>query len=131
MTTRELSQLYHLRREIQQDQERLAKLEMEATACAVNLSGMPHAPGVSDKVGRYAADIADLRLLVEANLRRCGKELIRLNGYIDDIPDSHTRQIFRLRYIDGCTWGQVAARIGGGNTADGMRKACTRYLRRH
>ena len=53
---------------------------------------------------------------------------LEIDELIGEIDDSLTRQIITLRYVNGLTWGQVAAHIGGGNTADGVRKRCHRYL---
>lgn len=128
MTTKELSQLYHLNREIERDQKRLKELEAAASGCAINITGMPHAPGVSDKVGRFAAEIADLRGIISANYQRCMYELNRLNRYISSIEDSYIRQIFQLRYVSGLSWQQVALCMGGNNTEDSVRKAHRRYL---
>jgi len=43
-------------------------------------------------------------------------------------PDLHMRRILCLRYLDGLAWEEVAARIGGGNTEDSVRKAAQRFL---
>ena len=48
--------------------------------------------------------------------------------FIESIPDSHLRLIIRLRIIDDLSWRQVAQRIGGGNTEDGVRKAFDRFF---
>ena len=51
MTLKELSQLYYLNREIEMDKRRLQELEVKALPGAQVITGMPHAPGVTDKVG--------------------------------------------------------------------------------
>jgi len=69
---------------------------------------------------------------LQKKLSRRVKELIDLveetYEYIDNIDDSLIRQIISLRYINGLTWEQVAAHIGGNNTADSVRKATERFL---
>lgn len=131
MTIKELSQLYHLNREIEMDRLRLRNLEARAQPGAQVITGMPHAPGTKDKVGECAAEIADLRGIIEAKHRQCLYERARLERYIAGIDDSLTRQMFKLRFVNGLTWRQVAACIGGGNTDDGCRKAVQRYLRKN
>ena len=128
MTTKELSQLYYLNQEIKMDRNRLQELELMAVSISSNLSGMPRSPGVSDKVGHYAAEIADLKGIIEAKHQQCLYERSRLERYIADIDDSLIRQVFTYRFVNGLGWRQVAACIGGGNTADGCRKAVQRYL---
>lgn len=48
--------------------------------------------------------------------------------FVAGIKDSQTRQIIFLRFIKGMTWGQVALKVGGGNTSDGVRKRAVRYI---
>ena len=129
MTLKELSQLYYLNREIEMDKQRLHELEVQAVSCAPNLTGMPRSPGVSDKVGRYAAEIADLKGIIEAKHQQCLYERSRLERYIAGIEDSLLRQIFTYRFVNGLPWKQVAACIGGGNSAGGVQMACYRYLK--
>ena len=131
MTIKELSQLYHLNREIEMDRLRLRSLEARAQPGAQVITGMPHTPGTKDKVGECAAEIADLRGIIEAKHQQCLYERARLERYIAGIDDSLTRQMFKLRFVNGLTWRQVAACIGGGNTDDGCRKAVQRYLRKN
>ncbi|WP_035288024.1 hypothetical protein [Clostridium sp. KNHs214] len=112
MTKQELSQLYYLNREIEHLKNRIAELECLATSTTAKITGMPHAPGISDKVGKYAAEIADLKELLDLNLKKCFYELNRLNRYIESIEDSQMRMIMSLRYINGLSWQQVAFSIG-------------------
>lgn len=58
-------------------------------------------------------------------------ELEYLRNYIANIDDALTRRIFELRYINQYSWEQVARRVGGGNTAEAVRKRHNRYIRRH
>lgn len=130
MTLKELSQLYYLNREIEMDKKRLQELEIMAVSISPNLTGMPRSPGVSDKVGRYAAEIADLKGIIEAKHKQCLYERSRLERYIADIDDSLIRQIFTYRFVNGLPWEQVAACIGGKNTGASVKMACHRYLQK-
>ena len=130
MTLKELSQLYYLNREIEMDKRRLQELEVKAVSCAASLSGMPHGTGVSDRVGRYAAEIVDLKGIIEAKLQQCIYERNRLERYINSIDDSLVRQVFTYRFVNGLPWKQVAACIGGNNTEDSCRKLASRYIDR-
>ena len=131
MTLKELSQLYYLNREIEMDQRRLRELELKALPGAQVITGMPHGSSVADIVGRYAAEIADLRGIIEAKHQQCLYERSRLERYIAGIDDSLLRQIFTYRFVNGLPWLQVAACIGGNNTADSVRVACNRYIEKH
>lgn len=129
MTLKELSQLYYLNREIEMDKRRLQELEARALPGAQVLTGMPRTPGVSDIVGNCAAEIADLRGIIEAKHQQCLYERSRLERYIAGIDDSLLRQIMTYRFINGLPWQQVAACVGGGNTAASVRQAAHRYIK--
>jgi hypothetical protein len=128
VTKKELSQLYYLNREIEEQQRRLRELEESATSCTAHITGMPHASGVADEIGKYAAEIADMRGLLDLNLKKCFYELNRLNRYIASVEDSQMRMILSLRYINGLSWRQIACSIGGGNTENGVRMIHNRFL---
>lgn len=129
MTKQELSQLYYLNREIEHLKSRIVELECAATSTTSRITGMPHASGISDKVGKYAAEIVDLKELLDLNLKKCFYELNRLNRYIESIEDSEMRMILSLRYINGLSWEQVAASISPYATEDSIRMRHNRYLR--
>ena len=129
MTLKELSQLYYLNREIERDQERLEKLRASASAPgAPNYDGMPKNPSFENRLERCIAEIVDLEAIIQAKITQCLHERARLERYIAEIPDSLTRQIFQLRFINGLTWVQIAFSVGGGNTEEGVRKRVYRHL---
>ena len=129
MTKKELSQLYWLNREIEMDTNRLRELEaMISSPKAQKLDGMPHTSCYWDAPDHCVAEIADLKAIIAAKQQQCIYERNRLERYIADIPDSLTRQIITLRFINGLSWHQVAMHIGGGNAESSVKKACYRYL---
>lgn len=129
MTKKELSQLRYLNREIERDQRRLKELGAIVQGRAVTITGMPKGNSISDSVGQFATEIADLKNTIAFNIQRCWLELNSLQHYIDSVQDSQMRAILTFRYINGMSWDQVAARIGGGNTANGVRKTHDRFLK--
>jgi hypothetical protein len=128
MNKKELSQLYYLNREIEEQQRRLQELETLATSCTSWITGMPKNKGITDKLAEYVAEIADLKGLIDLNIRKCFYELNRLNRYINTIDDSQLRMIFSLRYINGLSWLQIAMSIGGGNSDKGVQMMVHRFL---
>ncbi len=130
MTLKELSQLYYLRKEIALDQKRLDNL-VSLASCppGPDMSGMPHGGSPGSRTEQLAVEIAYLRGLIDGKRLRCVQEQVRLEQYIQSIPDSLTRMIFRLRFSEGLSWQQVAFEIGGNNTADSVKKVCYRYLK--
>lgn len=129
MTKQELSQLYYLNREIEHLKTRIAEIEGLATSTTKQITGMPHVVGVSDNIGKYVAELADLKELLQLNLKKCFYEFNRLNRFIQSIEDSQLRMILSLRYINGLSWLQIALSIGGSNTADSIRMQHDRFLR--
>lgn len=112
MTKKELSQLYHLNREIKHQKKRLEELETIATNMSANITGLPKSTATKDRISKYAVEIADLKSLIELNIQKCFYELSKLNRYINSVDDSLMRQILTLRYINGLSWQQVAFNIG-------------------
>ena len=88
MTKKELSQLYYLKKEIKEQQRRIAELETLAINCSTKITGLPTGTGISDKIGNYAAQIADLKALLDLNLKKCFYELNRrISRYIEGVEE--------------------------------------------
>ena len=128
MTKKELSQLYYLKKEIKEQQRRIAELEAVAINCSTKITGLPTGKGISDKIGNYAAQIADLKALLDLNLKKCFYELNRLERFIQSIEDPILRQIMTFRFVNGYSWIKIAYTIGGSNTPDGIRIKVMRFL---
>ena len=67
MTVRELSKYYKLHERLERNKEMLTSLSAAAGLKAQVIDGMPHAPGVSDKVGDMAVELADLEETIAAD----------------------------------------------------------------
>lgn len=130
MTIKELSQLYHLNWEIEQEKVRLQELTAAATDISAKISGLPHVGGLSDKTA-IAAQIADSKAIIEAKIALSVVEYNRLNRYINSVEDSLTRQILSLRFVNGLSWNQVAMSVGGGNTEGSVKQICYRFVKQH
>ena len=131
MTLKELSQLYHLKREIEYDRERLARLRARrGVASSPKLNGLPSSAGSGQSaVENLALEIADLEAIGDSKITQCVHEQSRLERYIAAIPDSRTRMIMSFRFVDGFSWGKVAYKVGGGNTASSVKMTCYRYIK--
>lgn len=126
-TRKELSQLYYLKREIRNDEQRLLELEAAATSITQNISGMPGSGRKSDKTA-IAAEIADLKRIIRSKNEMCIAHYNRIMRYVASIDDSLIRQVITYRHVDMMKWRDIAQKIGGGNSEDGIRKAYTRYI---
>lgn len=131
MTLRELSQLYYLRKEIEHDKQRLTELRSDLLSPkSPSYDGMPKSPNPDPAMERRIAQIADLEAIIGAKIAQCLHERNRLERYITEIPDSLTRQIFQLRFINGMTWPQIAYSVGGNNTEASVKMTCYRYIKK-
>lgn len=52
-----------------------------------------------------------LNKVLTKRVQKCEDMKIEIEEFINTIPDSRTRRVFSLRYIDGLTWMQIARRI--------------------
>ena len=125
MTLNELSEHYKLRAQLAEVESMLQSLRCAASPGAQALTGMPHATGVRDKVGDLAVEIATMADEADRLRQEIGQQEGAVRAYI---PDPRTRTIFRLRFIRGLMWCEVAAILGGGNSTYGVKSACYRYL---
>lgn len=128
MTLQELSQYFKLRERLARDEEILESLEATACPGAQVLTGMPHTPGVKDKVGDLAVEIADMKERIRFLEEEIAREEVKVSAFITAIENDQTRMIFRLRFLRCLTWGEVAAVIGGRNTEAAVKNMCYRYL---
>ncbi len=129
MTLRELSKYYKLHERLERNRQMLSSLSAAAGPGAQVLTGMPHAPGVSDKVSDLVIEMEDLKERIAYLEVECAQEKKKLEQYIGKIRDDQIRMVFRLRFIHCMTWPQVADTIGGGNTANSVKLICHRYLK--
>lgn len=128
MTLKELNRHFVLRERLSRATEILASLQAAACPSAQVLTGMPHADGVSDKVGNLAVEIADMESSISALLCEIAQQESEIDSFISTIENEQTRMIFRLRFLRCLTWGEVANVIGGHNTEGSVQKICYRYL---
>lgn len=67
--------------------------------------------------------------------RQQNKQLVNeVQHYVKSIDDSLIRKAIVMRYMEGSTapkWDKIAQKIGGDNTADGIRMSVKRYLQRY
>lgn len=130
MTLQELSKHYKLKEQLQQDLEILESMRAKTAPGAPALTGMPHAPGVSDKVAFLAIEIADMSNRVEVLRAEIETERRKLETYISTIPDDRIRLIFKFRFIYCMSWKEVADTMGWSYTEKGSRDLVYSYLRK-
>lgn len=108
----ELDEIFHIRKEIQDLEERTDKIEKKSTEVADTVQ-----KGYKQRAIIYGVDVKRAYKL-QCNYEKLKKFKIQLvdkekeiEDYIEKIPYSEIRQIFRYRYLDGLNWIQVAHRM--------------------
>ena len=106
---------------------KLMEYEWE-TEGAQRMTGMPHTGGISDTVGNTAIEIADLKEELKELEKEIQQKEVAIRDYIKTIRNIKTRTAFRLRYIEGQQWKEVAFYMGKAYTPDRVKAMCYREL---
>ncbi|HCL4447570.1 TPA: RNA polymerase subunit sigma-24 [Clostridium botulinum] len=135
MDKEQLKQLRYLKTEIEAIKKQIDNLECTMAIDKVRGSSS-HFPYVQRSFTIEGVDYEEYNrktIRLRKKLSRRISELMDLveetNGFIEGIEDSLTRQIISLRYINGLTWEDVAANVGGGTTTESVRKVAERFLK--
>lgn len=127
MTINELSQLFFLTREIERLEsekdrlERAGKKDIVKDTVKGSYAYFPYTEhsilikGIEEegyKITKHDLEIAELKGLIELNIKKSIIERIRLERYISSIEDAEMRQIIALRYVNGLAWRQIANELG-------------------
>ena len=63
-------------------------------------------------------------------IEKLERERDAIEQWIEEIPDSVTRQVFRERYINGQSWAQMSARMKPHRSPDALRKIHQRFFKK-
>lgn len=129
MTVEELKQYRSICREIAEKETEIK----EHTVCGTVVGSSPDFPFVKHTITVGGVEHSEKYAETMAQIQRLKRQKRRIERFVSSISDSQTRRIFELRYIKGdyCpSWNAVAFAVGGGNTADGVRKIAKRYLKK-
>lgn len=129
MTKAELEQYRSLVAEIDEIRDRLNKNTVHGTVTGSD-SEFPYVQH-SISVGGVTETESNRRDMIL--IRRLERQKQEIEAFVHSIPDSITRRIFTYRYLDGKvkpSWQWIAFKIGGGNSADSVRMAHSRYLKK-
>lgn len=107
MTKESLKQCYYLHLELKKLDEKIMRLESKCQGGAIILTDMPRG-GIPPDFMTELADIVRYRERLRSDIL-C--EIAAVEQFIADIPDSRTRLIFRLRYVDGMKWDDIAEKV--------------------
>ena len=65
----------------------------------------------------------------QKRVERCEAMKQEIEDFVNGLDDSQLRQIIHCRYIEGCSWVKTARMIGGGNSADAVKKRIYRHFK--
>lgn len=135
MEKKDLEQYCKLKREVKSLWDRLNKLEHKEIP---EVSGKVQASekdfpyltyGVTVKM--YEPKINDAInktiSILKKKLEQCNTEMLKIEQFIDRIPDSELRLIFRMRYIDGLKLREIAIELN--EDLSGVGKKINAYLK--
>lgn len=80
------------------------------------------------QINRKRARLRERKAKQELRLVRIENMILDVEEYINDVPDSETRRMMRLFYIEEKTWNEVAEIMGSGYTGEACKKKVQREL---
>ena len=88
MTLQELSKYYDIQMTLEKDREALENLRQKINPASPQLTGMPHTPGVRDKVADLAVELADMDERVRWLEEQAAEEKPKVEAYCKSIMDA-------------------------------------------
>lgn len=128
MTPEIISQYESLKSEIEVILDDIAEIEKQYGKVKASMDKHPYIL-LEIPVRSHASN--ETLALLRAQLQSLRKTRHEIELFLAAVPDSKIRQAIRLFYIKGYTWQQVANKIGGDSTADGLRMAVDRYFKKY
>ena len=141
MTKSELEQLSDLRKEIQELDAKVEKMQEQRVGKVTDRvqASMPDFPyvrttktitGVDNKGSRKRRrELTESELLLLKRRQQAVDTEYKISQYIKSINDSRIRRIISLRYEEGLSWDKVAAAMNCDRTYP--EKLLTKYLKEH
>lgn len=132
MKRNDVMQAYYIHREIVMWETKLKQLRenSEAKASPTYIQGGRSENMISDPTGGTGTKYAEIEGIIDGLLSEVKIAEKNIIIYINTLTDSLERQIVFYRCIEYMPWKKVAHKIGGGNTADSVRKRFDRMFPR-
>ena len=96
----DLFRMRQLMRQLKADERNVAAAMARATKVTQGFSDMPHAPGVTDRVGQGAVELLEAERVRDETKAELTALREALRPMLEELPDD-TREILRRRYING------------------------------
>lgn len=112
MTAQEyLLQYKRMTARIQMAESELERLRDERAAVSSKLDGMPRGSELSDRTARLATKIADKEMDIVALRAEALEIRSEILLTLSKLSDPRYAKLLHLRYVDGCTWEDVASQL--------------------
>lgn len=130
-TKEQFSRIYYLSKELELWKKRKAELEADIPLQGLVNDGMPHQKTnkVSSPTEQKAIRLAELTKKIDERIAYLESEKMRMESLIIDIEDPILKQAIYLHCIKLYSWRETARRIGGSQTAEGVRQLFSRYCK--
>ena len=108
-----LSQARYLDMRINSKIQQVASLNELATKCTSTLTGMPRNPSHSlSSMADAVAKIVDLQTEIDADIHKLVDIKRQIVTAITAVDNKEYQTLLELRFLCGCTWEEVAAKMG-------------------
>ena len=126
---KQLSQIYWLNKEQKMWQRELDRINNQSLAKGQDFTkAVSHGSSTEGKPEQVTVTQEELKRLIDEQTQKIEAEKQKMMQYILTLEDSQLRQIIHYRCVCLFPWKVVATEIGGGNTADSVRKRFERFL---
>lgn len=89
-----------------------------------------HGTDTNDKTSYLAVMIADMESSIAETQREIAEERQKAEEFADSVPDCRLRAIFKLRFVQGLQWKEVANMMGPYYSDMSASKTAYSYLRK-
>lgn len=129
MTLKKLSELYYLNIHIRRLSEHISELEGKTLPRSPDWSGRARSTSPGIMFDNILPDVEDERARLAAKKAEFVVRRREIEEYIYSIDDTVLQAVMLFRFVDLLTWREVAAKLGGNNTEDSVKKMCYRYIK--
>lgn len=130
MTIKELSEAYYIQKIIDRYDEKIAQLYASLEPGGMNFSGMPSDHSPKNRIEEVVAKVDEIKRKKRIEEIKQNAAKARIDKFIDECGNPQIRLILMYRFQDFLKWEDVAAKLGGNNTEDSVKKACYRFLKK-
>lgn len=88
---------------------------------------------LDEEIDRLKRENKNLNIIQDRynEFSKCRNIIEEISMFAENIEDVMIRRAFIMRYMEGVSppkWDKIALQIGGGNTAESIRKAVSRFI---